>query len=182
MKKCPTCNRSYSDDTQSFCLEDGTPLIASYDPDATLVIDPTRALDSSAPRRSNPALYVVIALLALLVGGGLVALLKSGNRAAQTSSTPTTEPSKPVTTVQREKTFVVVDECDTPCRMNVGTNQLIDTGLKPVLVKFNQRSEWFTLSGRPDDPIPAENFNSGEAYFASPKNAPSVRVQIKALR
>lgn len=27
MKRCPTCNRSFDDDTLSFCLEDGTPLI-----------------------------------------------------------------------------------------------------------------------------------------------------------
>jgi len=27
MKRCATCNRSYDDDTLSFCLEDGTPLI-----------------------------------------------------------------------------------------------------------------------------------------------------------
>lgn len=27
MKRCPTCNRSYDDETLSFCLEDGTPLI-----------------------------------------------------------------------------------------------------------------------------------------------------------
>jgi hypothetical protein len=27
LKRCPTCNRSFDDDTLSFCLEDGTPLI-----------------------------------------------------------------------------------------------------------------------------------------------------------
>jgi hypothetical protein len=27
MKRCPTCNRSFDDETLSFCLEDGTPLI-----------------------------------------------------------------------------------------------------------------------------------------------------------
>jgi hypothetical protein len=27
VKRCPTCNRSFDDDTLSFCLEDGTPLI-----------------------------------------------------------------------------------------------------------------------------------------------------------
>ena len=27
MKRCPTCNRSFDDDTLSFCLEDGTPLV-----------------------------------------------------------------------------------------------------------------------------------------------------------
>jgi len=38
MKKCPTCDRTYADDTFSFCLADGALLSASYDPDATLVL------------------------------------------------------------------------------------------------------------------------------------------------
>lgn len=28
MKRCPTCKRTFNDDTLSFCLEDGTPLVA----------------------------------------------------------------------------------------------------------------------------------------------------------
>lgn len=37
MKRCPTCNRSYADDTVSFCLQDGTHLEPDYDPEATVV-------------------------------------------------------------------------------------------------------------------------------------------------
>lgn len=41
MKRCPTCKRTYEDDTLSFCLEDGTPLAREVPPaadsDATLV-------------------------------------------------------------------------------------------------------------------------------------------------
>jgi hypothetical protein len=40
MKRCPTCNRTYTDTSLNFCLEDGTPLITGagrvHDPDATL--------------------------------------------------------------------------------------------------------------------------------------------------
>src|SRR6058998_2688536 len=39
MKKCPTCNRTYEDDTLSFCLDDGARLYTPYDPQATL-LDP----------------------------------------------------------------------------------------------------------------------------------------------
>jgi hypothetical protein len=35
MKSCPTCNRTYSDDTITFCLVDGSILSAPYDPEAT---------------------------------------------------------------------------------------------------------------------------------------------------
>jgi hypothetical protein len=32
MKRCPTCKRAFDDDTLSFCLEDGTPLVAESAP------------------------------------------------------------------------------------------------------------------------------------------------------
>lgn len=35
MKSCPTCNRTYPDDTLAFCLEDGSILSAPYDPETT---------------------------------------------------------------------------------------------------------------------------------------------------
>jgi len=41
MKRCPTCNQTFSDPNLSFCTEDGTPLIKTespaYDPEATIV-------------------------------------------------------------------------------------------------------------------------------------------------
>jgi Domain of unknown function (DUF4440) len=39
MKRCPTCNRTFTDANLSFCIEDGTPLIQvnEYDPEATIV-------------------------------------------------------------------------------------------------------------------------------------------------
>ena len=76
----------------------------------------------------------------------------------------------------------VIQECDTPCRMDVGFDQMIETGQKQVLVKFHGRDAWFTLSGRTDDRIPADFFSAGEAEFISPKGEPSIHVQIKKLK
>lgn len=47
MKQCPRCNRTYADDTLSYCLEDGAALIKGYDPDATQI--------SPFPSSSPPA-------------------------------------------------------------------------------------------------------------------------------
>jgi len=50
MKRCPTCNRTYTDSSLNFCLEDGTPLTADappVDPNATLAYPATR--DTSEP-------------------------------------------------------------------------------------------------------------------------------------
>ncbi len=51
MKRCPTCNRTFTDSHLSFCLDDGTPLVAVSEPaDETTVVSP-----SSGQTRSNPA-------------------------------------------------------------------------------------------------------------------------------
>ncbi len=48
MKKCPSCSRTYTDESLSFCLDDGSPLLSvggsspSYDPSATLQYTPAR--------------------------------------------------------------------------------------------------------------------------------------------
>jgi hypothetical protein len=50
MKRCPTCNRTYTDLSLNFCLEDGTPLAAdgpSVDPNATMRYPAAR--DTSEP-------------------------------------------------------------------------------------------------------------------------------------
>jgi hypothetical protein len=55
MKRCPTCNRTFTDQTLSFCTEDGTPLVQSQvpadDPEATLVLPSS----SSSPGSSREA-------------------------------------------------------------------------------------------------------------------------------
>lgn len=50
MKRCPTCRRTYADDTLRFCLEDGTPLDAA----APLNSDETLLMDSASPGTEPP--------------------------------------------------------------------------------------------------------------------------------
>ena len=52
MKRCPQCNRTYTDDALSFCLDDGSPLVStaapsSFDPSATVQYPQGR--DTSPP-------------------------------------------------------------------------------------------------------------------------------------
>jgi hypothetical protein len=47
MKRCPTCNRTYTDASLNFCLEDGTPLTTDPDPNATIRYPSAR--DTSEP-------------------------------------------------------------------------------------------------------------------------------------
>jgi hypothetical protein len=48
MKSCPSCNRTYSDDTITFCLVDGSVLSAPYDPDQTRRIPEPRTTKAAA--------------------------------------------------------------------------------------------------------------------------------------
>jgi hypothetical protein len=71
-------------------LEDGTPLSALYDPEATRIVSPNPApppiikppvrIVAITQTSKNPLLYLIVGLLALIAGGGLVALLKSESR------------------------------------------------------------------------------------------------------
>ena len=112
MKRCPTCERTYADDSTTFCLADGSLLSAPYDPEATQRIparltspQPTEVLTNGAPppqvspyypapaypagRKSRATLYLVVAsLLLLLAGVGIFALVKLGRKSP---------PSNPVT-------------------------------------------------------------------------------------
>ncbi|HXI22802.1 MAG TPA: hypothetical protein VNG71_02925 [Pyrinomonadaceae bacterium] len=67
MKRCPQCNRTYSDDALSFCLDDGSPLMSaaapsSFDPGATVQYpqgrdtspQPTIAYPGAAPSMPPP--------------------------------------------------------------------------------------------------------------------------------
>jgi type II secretory pathway pseudopilin PulG len=53
MKRCSTCNRTYTDPTLSFCIEDGTPLTPINSADETTVVSPR----DSAPYQP-PGSYV----------------------------------------------------------------------------------------------------------------------------
>jgi uncharacterized protein HemX len=79
MKRCPKCNLNY-DETLSFCLEDGTPLIRASDPDATLVLTTQVPAHESARRSSTRLFYGIILLLVILAVGVTVALFYNRDR------------------------------------------------------------------------------------------------------
>ncbi|HEY8185553.1 MAG TPA: hypothetical protein VIF64_05765 [Pyrinomonadaceae bacterium] len=50
MKTCPTCNRTYTDASLNFCLEDGTPLTVKVPGSATPGFDPHATIRYTEPR------------------------------------------------------------------------------------------------------------------------------------
>ena len=57
MKRCPTCQRTYPDDSPGFCVNDGTQLVTeepqAYDPQKTILASPPPA--APPPPQYNPA-------------------------------------------------------------------------------------------------------------------------------
>jgi len=108
MKQCPTCHRVFADETLSYCLDDGALLSSSHDSEATLIAPPPGPINllprpvlppSTGPSQLtrqgvNPIIvYVLIAVLALVVGGGVMAFLRPGatNQTPSSTSTPTSK-------------------------------------------------------------------------------------------
>jgi uncharacterized protein DUF4440 len=65
LKRCPTCNKTFTDQNLSFCIDDGTPLVladASVDDEATQVSSSARkaeshSVDSASAGRESVPLY-----------------------------------------------------------------------------------------------------------------------------
>src|SRR5215210_651555 len=116
MKQCPTCNRTYADDSITFCLADGALLSASYDPVATQRIParltnpsptevltaqpaPTEVLPPYLPqtqraRANNSSKDLLAALMLTRGGGGILAVVLLNQK--KPSASPSTNTSNSV--------------------------------------------------------------------------------------
>jgi hypothetical protein len=111
MKQCPSCRRTFSDDTLVYCLEDGSALGHVYDTSATQIIPPPRVTSPPptefAPynpppqppqQRSYMWLIVLLAsgiLLCFIVAGAVIAWIniRNTNRAPDQSASPASQSS-----------------------------------------------------------------------------------------
>ena len=113
MKRCPTCNRSYQDESVRFCLEDGAALTAGpeinrapstqeagHSPNIVPTIQapyetaawPTPSASASTPdsneRRRRPWILAVIAVLAIALTATLIAAIVHRNASSVANSVP----------------------------------------------------------------------------------------------
>ena len=106
MKQCPQCKQTYSDDNLNFCLSDGTALASlSSSSLAETVVYPlplVRQAGQSSKRISPLFAYSLIAILALIVGGGVIFLLRPKNPVLSVSPANIGNSSSPPIPVSEE--------------------------------------------------------------------------------
>ena len=88
MKRCPTCNRSYADDTLTFCLQDGAKLVGAYDPEATVIAQPQKSNSNAVYK-----VIIVLLLLVLLAGAGIAVFFVLNRNNQPTEAATVTKPS-----------------------------------------------------------------------------------------
>jgi hypothetical protein len=128
MKRCPTCHKTFSDETLSFCIDDGTPLVPDSQDDSTefdrspetdwnppAYKPPSyEAPDASPKRRTWPwVVGIVGALLLAMIGFTVAAILliprvvkkanpiiatNSNSNTSNANSNTSTVPERPVVT------------------------------------------------------------------------------------
>jgi hypothetical protein len=115
MKACPTCNRTYADESLTYCLADGSLLSAPFDPEATqrLHLPHTNNPAKTEVLLSNPPVaqpikqtdrsslkYIVLVLLVLIAGVGITVWLNSGAKKTITATASSTRSSAGAVTYQ----------------------------------------------------------------------------------
>ena len=118
MKQCPQCHRTY-DEAITYCLDDGSLLSSSYDPEATQKISlPQETRPASSPLQpAQPQIikqgvspffaYALVGLLAMLIAGGVVVIIYESKKdnsppvtKAVAAPSPTASPDNTPATAQ----------------------------------------------------------------------------------
>ena len=156
MKTCPTCDQIYPD-SQSFCLEDGTPLA---------VVSAESSIETAVlPRKKGKVVPVLFVLFILI--GGLIAVgyfLFGGNSngnqnkqiaanvlnpiatpAVTTSLTQTPVPTPTVSPTQIDNTNSITNSDETQNLPDNGKSSTDNSPPKPVIMKAEDHSILFGL-------------------------------------
>jgi hypothetical protein len=165
MKQCPQCNRTYADNTLTFCLADGALLSAPYDSEATQIMFSSQSIPPTIaalpPQQPKPEIkgrgrkinfsYVIILLLAVLLTGSAVALFyekskegSNSNTQQLASPTPTSNPTNSEQATVNSAS-PITEQNKTPGRFSVTPcNSIKDTqtGLE-WFVGPNRNMSWY---------------------------------------
>jgi Flp pilus assembly protein TadG len=210
MKRCPQCNRTYADDSITFCLADGALLSAPYDSEATQRIPlprttnppPTEVLPSASSQlnqqKSNSKfIYAIIAVMAglIVVLAGIIivpSLLRDQKensnitQASNTNGSPINESSK---TESRNTANAKTQETPLPTTMpSVTNNSSSSVALTELTGKW--QGQWSSPFGTIFsanlylEPISTNNGVQGQINWtmkSTPQEAKQSKVGLTAI-
>ena len=146
MKKCPACSRIY-DDTQSFCLDDGTALLDEPTPAFT---QETQVLPRKKKGKLPIVFVVLLIIIAALVAGWFLLGSKDGNKANYSQIAVNVQ--TPIPTPTPTETPTPLPSPSQPANVNVSTNSetVLPTTTEtdkplPVIMKTEDHSVLFSL-------------------------------------
>ena len=198
MKHCPTCKRAFDDDTLSFCLEDGTPLVADSglrpDSQETLVSPrgpimgsesgsqlPGKSTVSASPyhapappyapkRKTWPWVIGILAILSILTVAIVAAFTVPGFlRASKNDNRPEPSPSRPGPSVT-----------PTPDASPASTGD-VPTDSAEVLAQLTKLEKAWTEANIKGDKEALEKILADE-YVSSEENSRTKREYIDSIK
>ena len=135
MKRCPTCSRTYTDETLRFCLEDGTPLAAEAAPTVAYgtpappgYAAPTAWTPTPQKKRKVWPWVLGAFILVGVLGGGVIALIiglaalganSTNSNSANSNTTDTNTNATNVNRVVIEENSNSADTSPTPLSTNI---------------------------------------------------------------
>lgn len=202
MKQCPRCNRTYADDTLSYCLEDGAVLIRGRDPEDTLINPlphssnppPTVAYTAAppapapmpapvpAPRQRSPLAVIAMVLAALVVGlsiGGFIFRRYSSPSSDEASASPT-----PRAVVVAAATPTPASATPTPAQMATPSPSIVQSTPEPAsnCVLYNDKADKSVVRVRMNCDTQDCDNDSGTIAGEYPDNTPVRVVKGSSVR
>jgi hypothetical protein len=147
MQQCPECERIYTDNTLTYCLDDGAALVPPFNLEATHIntpIPPTVALPTPTPKPRRGSRPMVLGLVALgvLIIGLLIGfwLSQRPNEPSANLASPTPTPVRP-TQIKPTPTPVLVTEKATPTPSPLATPSPKNVESEPECMLYNDKAD-----------------------------------------
>ncbi len=152
MQQCPECERIYSDNTLTYCLDDGAALVPPFNREATHIntpIPPTVMLPTPAPtptpQRGSRSLVLGLVALVVLLIGLLIGFWMSQrpNEPSANLSSPTPTPAAPTPVrpapIKPTPTPAVVTATPTPSPLATPSPKIVES--EPECMLYNDKAD-----------------------------------------
>ena len=148
MKRCPVCNRTYTDETQNFCLEDGATLVASNTgasgfgsmPSQSQTWQPQIPTVAQPRKKSKAWIWIlgILGVVAVLGFVGLFGLLAFIGSLADNNNNDNRTNRSTNNNTNRSSNSNVNSTANRPSNSNSGLNLVSNSSTNPGRLKYSE--------------------------------------------